>query len=64
MDDGGKGDKAAASIVVSLRLAPELATAFRTEAARRNIRLIALFAEMWANYRSQPSPPPRPRKPG
>jgi len=53
------------SIVVSLRLKPELAAAFRTEAARRNTRLVRLFEEIWLLYQSQPGIPssgPRNRK--
>ncbi len=42
------------TIVISLRLKPDIATAFRTEAARRNTRLVRLFEEMWELYRSQP----------
>ena len=38
------------SVVVSLRLDPKLAAAFRMEAARRGIRLNRLFAEMWGLY--------------
>lgn len=38
------------SIVISLRLDPELATEFRVEAARRGMRLNKLFAEMWSQY--------------
>jgi len=52
------------SIVVSLRLKPELAAAFRTEAARRNTRLVRLFEEMWLLYQSQSETAARaPRKP-
>ncbi len=54
------------SIVVSLRLKPELAEAFRTEAARRNCRLVHLFEEIWELYQCQPVKPshsPRKRKP-
>ena len=53
------------TIVVSLRLKPALAEAFRTEAARRNTRLVHLFEEIWELYQSQPvcaSIPPRKRK--
>ena len=53
------------SIVVSLRLKPALAEAFRTEAARRNTRLVYLFEEIWELYQAQPSIPsssPRKRK--
>lgn len=39
------------SVVVSLRLDPKLAAAFRMEAARRGMRLNRLFAEMWDRYR-------------
>lgn len=42
------------SIVISLRLSPAEAEAFRTEAARRNIRLKKLFTEMFELYRRQP----------
>ena len=42
------------SIVISLRLSPAEAEAFRTEAARRNIRLKRLFTEMFELYRRQP----------
>ena len=45
------------SIVISLRLSPEEAEAFRTEAARRNMRLNKLFTEMFDLYRSQPAKP-------
>lgn len=38
-------------IVISLRLDTDLAQEFRIEAARRGIRLKALFAEMWGGYR-------------
>lgn len=38
-------------IVISLRLDAPLAQEFRMEAARRGMRLKALFAEMWAEYR-------------
>jgi hypothetical protein len=58
-------DKKPETIVVSLRLKPELAAAFRTEAARRNTRLVRLFEEIWELYQSQPSLPiatPRRRK--
>lgn len=56
-------DKKADNIVISLRLKPEIATAFRTEAARRNTRLVRLFEEMWELYRSQLGPEsPAPRK--
>jgi hypothetical protein len=37
--------------VVSLRLSPELARAFRAEAARRGKRRKALFEEMWELYK-------------
>lgn len=47
----------AQTIVVSLRLRPDLAEAFRTEAARRNTRLVRLFEEIWDLYKSQPAPP-------
>ncbi len=46
LNEGGDG------IVISLRLPPEMAEAFRTEAARRNIRLNKLFTEMWKLYLS------------
>lgn len=36
--------------VISLRLSPDLATAFRVEAAQRGKRLNALFEEMWNLY--------------
>lgn len=49
MADSKKAD----NIVISLRLNPEVATAFRTEAARRNTRLVRLFEEMWELYRSK-----------
>jgi hypothetical protein len=39
------------SIVISLRLPPDLARDFRTEAARRDMRLIKLFGEMWEQYK-------------
>ena len=39
-----------ATILVSLRLSPELARAFKIEAARRGMRLNALFAEVWQSY--------------
>jgi hypothetical protein len=44
-DDDGKG------IVISLRLDSAIAQEFRMEAARRGMRLKALFGEMWADYR-------------
>lgn len=53
------------TIVVSLRLKPALAEAFRTEAARRNTRLVRLFEEIWELYQSQamaPTVSPRKRK--
>lgn len=53
----------AGTIVISLRLRPEIAEAFRKEAARRNTRLVRLFEEMWKHYSSQPPPSPnKPRK--
>ena len=45
------------SIVISLRLSPYEAEAFRTEAARRNMRLKKLFIEMFDLYISQPAKP-------
>lgn len=54
----------AGTIVVSLRLKPEIAEAFRAEAARRNTRLVRVFEEMWQHYKSLPPPSPnKPRKP-
>ena len=44
------GEQEDDSIVISLRLDPALAEAFKVEAARRNVRLKALFAEMWEGY--------------
>lgn len=47
------------SIVISLRLDPALAEAFRVEAARQNVRLKALFAEMWTVYQEHRRVPVR-----
>ena len=38
------------TVLVSLRLSPEIARAFKIEAARRGVRLNALFAEVWRSY--------------
>jgi hypothetical protein len=51
-------DKENQSIVISLRLEPGHAEAFRTEAARRNMRLNDLFVEIFEKYMKQPAPPP------
>ncbi len=57
-----EGDHAADerdSIVVSLRLTPQLAAEFRMEAARRGVRLNKLFAEVWDQYRKAANVPAR-----
>jgi hypothetical protein len=41
------------SKVVSLRLKPELAQAFKVEAAKRNMKLVHLFEEMLADYKNK-----------
>jgi len=50
-------DEKTPSIVVSLRLPLNLAEAFRTEGARRNIRLNRIFEEMWRLYQANPALP-------
>jgi hypothetical protein len=40
--------------IVGVSLPPEVATEFRMEAARRNMRLRALFLEMRAKYKKTP----------
>ena len=37
--------------VIGIRLPEEVATAFKTEAAVRNVRLNELFQKMWELYR-------------
>lgn len=44
------------STVISLRLRPELARVFKVEAARRGLKLNALFEEMFQAYREKPLP--------
>ena len=44
------------STVISLRLRPELARVFKVEAARRGLKLNALFEEMLEIYREKPLP--------
>ena len=40
--------------IVGFSLSPELASKVKAEAGRRQIRLKALFEEMWALYEKQP----------
>ncbi len=54
MDEERRDKAKDGSIVISLRLDPALAEAFRVEAARRSIRLNKLFAEIWNLYKGQP----------
>jgi hypothetical protein len=49
-DDASEAEAVRASDVVSLRLSPDLAMAFRLEALSRRMRLNALFEEMWNLY--------------
>ena len=42
--------------VIGIRHPEEIATAFKTEAAARNIRLNELFQEMWELYRKSAVP--------
>lgn len=46
------------STVISLRLQPELARAFKVEAASRGLKLNALFEEMLLAYRETAAPGP------
>jgi len=39
--------------IVGFSLPPELAVEVKTEAARRNISLRALFGELWALYKAK-----------
>ena len=39
--------------IVGFSLPPELAVEVKTEAARRNISLRALFGELWALYKTK-----------
>jgi len=36
--------------IVGIRLTPQLANAFKAEAARRGLRVNQLFLEMWSDY--------------
>jgi hypothetical protein len=36
--------------IVGIRLTPQLANAFKAEAARRGLRVNQLFVEMWKDY--------------
>ena len=47
------------SIVISLRLDPAMAREFRMEAARRDMKLKKLFAEMWQAYQDKGTKGPR-----
>ena len=49
MSDAAEADDKE-TILVSLRLNPEVARAFKVEAARRGMRLNAFFAEVWRSY--------------
>ena len=59
MDSAGTDEADPDTIVISLRLDPAMAREFRTEAARRNMRLKVLFAEMWHAYQDKGTKGPR-----
>ncbi len=40
--------------IVGIRLTPQIANAFKAEAARRGLRVNQLFLEMWHDYRAKP----------
>lgn len=48
--------KARARQIIGFSLPPDLAVEVKTEAAKRNVSLRDLFAEMWALYKKKKAP--------